>query len=129
MRHAKSLNQPIVPKPRRIAQIRGLRVNPLPSVPKMSLGRATMSLIWNKRIALMMSTNLDATGVLSLESQLMLLTFKPLTPRVPKEPKAKVQRAKVQRAKVQRAKAKAKSKGEVTKEKEKEKETLGQSRR
>ena len=63
MRHAKKLSQPIVPKPRRIAQIRGLRVNLLPSVTKKSLGNMTMSLTWNKKVALMMSTNLGATRV------------------------------------------------------------------
>ena len=125
-----SLNRPIALKSKRVAQIRGLRVNLLPSVPRMIPGAkqgrisrmATLSLlIWKGKIAPIPSTNLDATGVLSLESQLtlMLLTFKPLTPRVPKEPKAKVRKAKVRRAK-----AKAKAKGEVTKAKEKVKVTL-----
>jgi hypothetical protein len=54
----------------------------------------------------------------------MLLTFKPLTPRVPKEPKAKVRKAKVRRAK-----AKAKAKGEVTKAKEKVTVTLGHTKK
>ena len=122
-----SLKQPIALNPKRVAQIRGLRVNLLPSVPRMIPGAkqgrisrmARLSLlIWKGKIAPIPSTNLDATGVLSLESQLtlMLLTFKPLTPKVPKEPKAKVRKAKVRRAK---AKAKAKAKGEVTKAKEK----------
>ena len=80
--------------------------------------------IWKENVAPIPSTSLDATRVSSQESQLMLLTFK-LTPKVPKVPKAKVQRVKVQMVKV----AKAKAKGEVTKEKEKEKETVGQSRK